>query len=471
MKRIIFNLLLIGSITMAQTKYNEINVEIEKGNFTNAKNIISELLDNNPLTQNEKDSLSFEMERHERIRKDFTLTKINVLEYIQKFIPEANEDMLTKWKEDGSLEFKVIDGVKFYFNRSHSNLFRINKEAKKRKEAITGITKDDLDILLEKLIPKLITEIGLNNSIHGLPNKIKLNYKLTVKPNVVPEGEIIKCWLPYPKEKHERQRVIDFIADGNYNIADDSFAQRSVYFEKIAIKDQATVFEYELVLQNMAINYNVDFELIKPYNQDSEFYKEFTSERPPHIYFSDKIKNLSNKIIGNETNPYLKAKKIFTWISNNIPWAGAREYSTILNISDYCLTNMYGDCGIKTLLFMTLARFNGIPTKWQSGWMLHPGELNLHDWCEAYFEGYGWVPVDQSFGVIDSENEKIKYFYLGGIDQYRFIVNDDYSSHFSPKKEHPRSETVDFQRGEVEWSGGNLYFDIWKYNMGIEYIK
>ena len=102
--------------------------------------------------------------------------------------------------------------------------------------------------------------------------------------------------------------------------------------------------------------------------------------------------------------------------------------------------------------------------------MLHPGEKNLHDWCETYFEGYGWVPVDQSFGLIDSDDPRIKYFYLGGIDQYRFTVNDDYSQPFYPEKEFPRSETVDFQRGEVEWSGGNLYFDDWSYKMKIDYM-
>ncbi len=128
---------------------------------------------------------------------------------------------------------------------------------------------------------------------------------------------------------------------------------------------------------------------------------------------------------------------------------------------------MHGDCGIKTILFMTLARYNGIPAKWQSGWMMHPGEINLHDWGEIYFEGIGWVPVDQSFGIVDSENEAVKYFFLGGIDAYHFIVNDDYSKPLFPAKIYPRSETVDFQRGEVEWRGGNLYFDKWDYEMEI----
>ena len=120
---------------------------------------------------------------------------------------------------------------------------------------------------------------------------------------------------------------------------------------------------------------------------------------------------------------------------------------------------------------MTLARYNGIPVKWQSGWMLHPGSKNLHDWAEMYFEGYGWLPVDQSFGLKNSDDEDVKWFYFGGLDAYHFIVNDDYSSELYPAKIYPRSETVDFQRGEVEWKGGNLYFDKWDYHMEVDYMN
>jgi hypothetical protein len=34
---------------------------------------------------------------------------------------------------------------------------------------------------------------------------------------------------------------------------------------------------------------------------------------------------------------------------------------------------------------------------------------------------------------------------------------------------HFRSEPYDFQRGEVEWEGGNLYFDKWDYTMKVKY--
>jgi hypothetical protein len=394
-----------------------------------------------------------------------------MLEYIRKYYPEADETDLKKWEDDGSLEFKIIDDEKFYFNRAQGNLFRINKEAKKQKEKVDGVYVSELNKYLSIYIPQSVNEFEQTKS--NLVKKVvhKLNYTVTVEPNAVPDGEIIRCWLPYPREEHSRQTDIKLISvnSNEYIIADNENLQRTLYLEKIAKKNEPTKFNMLLEVTNYAELFNLVPDKVLPYNTGSEEYKLFISERQPHIVFTNEIKNLSTEIIGEEKDPYQKAKKIFEWISKNVPWAGAREYSTIENISAYCVEKGYGDCGIKSLLFITLCRYNGIPAKWQSGWMLHPGSLNLHDWTEIYFEGYGWVPVDPDYGMQNLDNEKEKYFFFGGIDAHHLIVNDDYSSPLFPAKIFSRSETVDFQRGELEWRGGNLYFDKWDYDMQVEY--
>jgi transglutaminase-like putative cysteine protease len=464
---------MFSTILFTQTKFNDINELVNAGEFSKASTLIDEKLRKLNLTYDEIFQLQFEKERLERIRKDFNKTSDDVLKYVRKYYPDANDKDLEKWERDGSLEYKMIDGKKWYFARAAANLFRINKEAKKQKESIEGPYKDPLDTFLEDYVPKALAEAKSTNSKLVKPVKMRLNYTVTVLENAVPHGEIIRCWLPFPREGHSRQVDIKLLGinSDEYVIASNDNPQRTIYLEKVAQKDQPTIFNIALEITNYAeVNFiNPDF--IQPYNKNSGLYQTYTAERLPHIEFTDKIKALSKQIVGDEKNPYLIAKKIFAWISENVPWAGAREYSTIENISDYCLSRMHGDCGIKTLLFMTLCRYNGIPTKWQSGWMLHPGEVNLHDWCEIYFEGYGWLPVDQSFGLIQSSNEEEKYFFLGSIDAFHLITNDDYSSPLFPAKIFPRSETVDFQRGELEWRGGNLYFDKWNYKMEVEYLE
>ena len=56
------------------------------------------------------------------------------------------------------------------------------------------------------------------------------------------------------------------------------------------------------------------------------------------------------------------------------------------------------------------------------------------------------------------------------IGQLSLDINTDFGGNLSPAKKYPRSDTVDFQRGEVEWSKGNLYYTQWDYDFKIEYL-
>ncbi len=153
----------------------------------------------------------------------------------------------------------------------------------------------------------------------------------------------------------------------------------------------------------------------------------------------------------------------------HVPWTTAREYSTIECLPKYALAVGHGDCGIKSMTFMTLCRYNGIPARWESGWTTDPVK-DMHDWCEIYLAPYGWVPADVTYGMVDSTNNREKWFYLGGIDGLRFFLNTDYNQPLYPAKTFYRSEIVDFQRGEAEWRGGNLYFNQWNWNFNVEQI-
>jgi transglutaminase-like putative cysteine protease len=192
--------------------------------------------------------------------------------------------------------------------------------------------------------------------------------------------------------------------------------------------------------------------------------------------FTDDLRAFSRKVVGDEKNPWRIAQKLYAAV-DAIPWAGAREYSTISNISDYALHAGHADCGQQTLLLVTLLRLNGIPARWQSGMMFagdsaQAGDAywNLHDWGQLYIAPYGWIPMDVTFGRLDDPDPAIAGFYLGGLDGYRIAFNDDYSRPFVPAKQHFRSETVDLQRGEAEWSGGNLYFDQWDYDFAWQLL-
>ena len=197
----------------------------------------------------------------------------------------------------------------------------------------------------------------------------------------------------------------------------------------------------------------------------------------PHVVFTPELRQLSQQIVGSETNPYWKAKKCYDWIAEHIKYSYAIEYSTIRNISDYCRAKGYGDCGQEALLFIALCRLNGVPARWQSGWNTFPGDKSNHDWSEIYLAPYGWMPVDPYMGIwamryantlTPEQKREIRDFYFGGLDQYRMIANSDHSQALRPPKRTMRSDDVDFQRGELEWGDKNIYFNQFSYSLTLE---
>lgn len=471
---LILLLILLSSSMMALAQIPEkFQRLIDCGEFTTAQQLMKlEITTNTALPPARRLELSFQIERLERIRKDFNRTQEEIMEYIKKYVQDVKEDDLRRWEKEKSMEFKMIDGERKYFRNAGPNLFRIDKKLKaikKKKDEPSGPR------IYNRLadIKSIIREARATGQKFVNPVRSRITYTLSVNANAVPDGEIIRCWLPFPREIPKRQvdvRLISSMPESHLIADNDKYLQRSIYFEQEAVADQKTEFQVVFEFTNHAVYQKIDPQRVKPVKITDEL-KPFLAERPPHVVFTDEIRQLSRQIVGDETNPYLIARKIFQWISDNIPWASAREYSTFANISDYVYQNRHCDCGMHEIFFMTLCRMNGIPTRWQSGWTTTPGQENMHDWGEIYFEPYGWLPVDADVGVVDSKNEDEKWFFIGGMDAYRLIVNDDYSQPLFPAKIHFRSETLDFQRGEVEWKGGNLYFDQWDWEYDVEYLE
>jgi hypothetical protein len=92
----------------------------------------------------------------------------------------------------------------------------------------------------------------------------------------------------------------------------------------------------------------------------------------------------------------------------------------------------------------------------------------MHDWAEIYLAPWGWLPADASYGVQKSDDPRIADFYCGHQDSYRMIVNLDWGRELFPPKNSLRSDPSDFQRGEVEVDGKNLYYDHWDSKMEVD---
>ena len=420
-----------------------------------------------------REAYSWEEDLHHRLSLDFCRTEAEVKAYIEQYIPDVSEAQLRQWEEQGALECMLIDGEKRYFRNAAPNLFRIDSVCRALKIAKEGSALSGSEQVNQRHLPEVIRAVRAQQTPFVETKRFRITYTLTVEADAVPAGERVRCWLPYPRMDVPRQSEVKLLAtsEKHYQYSATDCMHSTLYMEKPAVKGQPTVFSETFSFASAAEWHDLRPEQVLPYDTTTALYRTYTGERDQHIRFTPRLRQLAAELTAGEEHPLRKARLLFQWVNDHFPWASAREYSTIDHIPEYVLTNRHGDCGQVTLLFLTLCRLCGIPSHFQSGFMLHPGEWNLHDWGEIYFEGVGWVPVDQSFGVPTfAQNEDEHWFFLGGIDAWRWIVNNDYGMPLDPEKRYPRSETVDFQRGEVEWAGGNLYFDQWDYDLKIDYL-
>lgn len=433
---------------------------------------------------------SWDKDLAQRLATEFCSTREEVKEYIRKYVPDVTDKQIDEWTASGELESRQVGEDTMYFSAAARNLFRINPELAAIKAAADAGEQDlsksgtslsgheSIDAITIPLIKEQVMEniaAGKENPCLALPKRMKVTFTLTVRANTLRPGQTIRCWLPLPRKDVPRQTDVKFVEAGangtaypteKLTFSSPSNPHGSVYLEAKTARDKPTVF-YEIFEYVSSGEWHpIDPSKVLAYDTSASGYSEYTSEREKHVIFTDRIKAAADSVTAGIDNPYLQAKAIYTWIDKTFPWASARDYSTIENIPEYVLENGHGDCGQVTLLFITMCRYKGIPARWQSGLMMHPEAGNLHDWGEVYFEGYGWVPVDQSFGITSYGGD----FFLGGIEPYRMVINSDFGGNLDPEKKYPRSDTVDFQRGEVEWAKGNLYFTHWDYDFHIEYL-
>ena len=439
---------------------------IDAGHFAKAESRIAAALADGTTSAADRTALEFERERMRRIRLDFTLDAAEVQARVRKQIPDLSAAEFARWDAAGLFERMDIDGRRLYFNRSPSNLFRLSDKALQRRSEQAPLSEGPMES--PNAHHRAVRAAALASGSHSvLPKRVRFTQSLSVDADAVPAGETVRAWIPYPRAIPGQQDDIRLVSSepAGARVAPESTMQRTAYLEKAAVAGQPTKFSVTYDVTISAQDHALDPSKVVQAEITPEL-APFVAERPPHIVFTDDIRAFSERVVGDETDPYRIAQKLFAAV-DEIPWAGAREYSTIHNISDYALHAGHADCGQQTLLLITLLRLNGIPARWQSGMVWSPenadGYWNLHDWGFVYLAPYGWVPMDVTTGRFEQE-PSLEWFYLGGFDGYRIAFNDDYGREFVPAKQHFRSETVDLQRGEAEWQGGNLYFDQWDYD-------
>jgi transglutaminase-like putative cysteine protease len=452
--------------------------QLDSGKFKQAETLLAA---NTNRDQSGPDALRARGEALEisrRIRFEYSLDAAALLAKIRKSVPDATAQEVEVWANESHARFRMIDGKKQFFRREPQNIFLFSEAAKQRRTQ-AGTDPGKPDWKLTDHLKTIVEEATRAGRVEVQPIRHHVTHRLTIPANTpgVKVGSLIRVWLPYPQE-YRQQRDVKLVSaspepkqiapsavDGN---PVSGGPQRTVYFEQ-RVANPGEPLEYRLTCEYTSFAYYPSLDEAQVQALPMRWDGAYLGERLPHIAFTPEIRKEVRRIIGKETNALAKARKIFRWVSANVPWNAEDEYGIIPSFAIKGFTARRGDCGVQNTVFVTMCRIAGIPARWQSGYETKPtSSWGMHDWAEMYIAPWGWLPADASYGVQTSEDPRIADFYCGHQDSYRMIINLDWGRDLIPPKPSLRSEPADFQRGEVEVDGQNLYYDQWEYQTAIQ---
>ncbi|MDO4319787.1 MAG: transglutaminase-like domain-containing protein [Bacteroidales bacterium] len=399
-----------------------------------------------------------------RTRADFPYTVPEFLEIARERYPELTARQLDSLISHKYVETLMFDDTLRVFRKALRNMALLNPDMN------GGWTSRNFDVTDARIAnADSVLQVLDGRSELGAANRVVYRFAIDVPYDDAIAGDTLRVWMPLPFESQRQSNIsIHSAAPARYELSDGRSIHNTLYFEAPAPgKGETAHFEYTASFDTKGQYFHPDSirAHMRPYDRESDFYRTYTSTEAPHIV---RLDSMARAIVGDETDPLRQSEMIYEYIDTHYPWAGAREYSTIPCIPTYVVEQGHGDCGQVSLLYISLMRSLGVPARWESGWMLHPGSKGYHDWAEVYFEGVGWVPVDTSFGRYPrAKDPRTVNFYSTGMDAYRFATNHGVCGRLYPPKRHVRSETVDFQAGEVETSRGNLFYPAWDHTLQI----
>ncbi|MCD7892083.1 MAG: transglutaminase-like domain-containing protein [Erysipelotrichaceae bacterium] len=406
-----------------------------------------------------KQRLLFEKEILDDLSREFIYSKREALDLLINNIDGFDEEEFNQLFKENALEFLFVDGKIMFKGDILDNLIytreKYNIRARKINKDISP-WYDDNTKLLDKVISKLEDKKELFYLIHvKLSMKVKEEYQQNKK---------IRVWLPIPIEyaQVEDFKIID-TSDGLVEINHNDVDHRSVYFE--VNDNQEVSVEYQFVN-------HVKYQKLDPDIVSNDILDGYLEEMEPHIVFTSYLKELVNDIIGKETNPLIKARKIYDYITSHVMYSYVRQYLTLPPISNYIATGLKGDCGLQAILFITMCRIVGIPATWQAGLYATPLTIGNHDWARFYVAPYGWLYADCSFGgSAYRKGSKLRHdFYFGHIDPFRIPSAQALQGDLYPKNNYVRRDPYDHQTGEIEYIDGRMNQTFYEQNMEIKKI-
>ncbi len=423
------------------------------GRLDTAIAMIENRLSQPDLPQAYRARLTMELKNIGHLKLNYRRTKAEILEAIQKRIPDFTMEEVDQCILEGRFQWIYIDGEERFMGNTVSNFFNQYPDMWARTKEGDTRTYEVLHEVMDNLPPS-----GGDIKAH-----IHIRHELKLNDEMVEPGKMLHVYLPVPLERQQITNLkINSISPQPVRMPQEGDVQPAAYFEAPAEYGQVFSVEYEFDNVTRYVDLTkADYDAVAA--AAAEGYPEellaYTQEQRPHIMFTPYLRSLAAELMGEETNPLKIARIFYDYITCKLKYSYVRDYTSMDSIAELMAVNRKGDCGMQAILFITLCRIAGIPARWQSGLDAEPDDVGEHDWAQFYVPSIGWVYCDPSFGMSCRlrNKEDLWNFYFGNLDPYRIPLNCDMLADFVPPKKFIRVDPVDNQAGEIEYEDGGIY--------------
>ncbi len=419
----------------------------------------------------------FKTQNELKLILEFTLTFEEAKEIIMNHYPDLKSDEeVRKFIVERDIQRRIVDGVEMYFGELEHNLFTRDLDLVMRKPEWSANNALLVKYLLSEYGPR---QTPFANFKPGLspyfnPKDYLVEYTVRTERSLLPEEGSLRLWFPLPLITAAQDNIYVLEAIPQEAVVglpriDGNIAYILFAFDLSDLKDDLEI-SVKFTFRHYQQQFDIDPEMVGSYDTESSLYKEYTKSEGS-IYFDERFERLARSIVGDETNPYLQARKIYYYVVENILYSYMAHCSieaASIPESVYSFEHGYGDCGTQSIIFSALCRSIGIPARAPGGFQIFSGQLGSHFWAEFYLPNYGWVPVDTSagqiatytMGITEEERRDFIDYFFGNQDPLRLVVQN--SVDFMPDEKPADTQVlgITMQLPFVESEFGNEELEV-----------
>ncbi len=357
-------------------------------------------------------------------------------EVIRQTFPHATVEQIENWITSKEIEHYIWDGEEHYFSDGIQNLKFRYIELIQSDEAAE---QEYYNLVLK------VNKIAMEQPLHPWqqyqkPATYRGIHAITIPRDKLPETGTYRLWLPIPINTGPQTQVtIESITPEKWIKQPPSINEEiGLLYMEIPMEELSGDLEIQVsfTFNHYEQRFSVNPANIGEYDKDSALYQKYTRSYG-NTEITPDIRKMAETIVGDETNPYFAARKIYDYIVTQVGYAFMPHLifwpRSSLTESDYVHINQRGDCGAQSMYFSAMCRSLGIPARTTGGWQLFKDEFSGHFWAEIYLPNYGWIPVDTSAAQLayypkdltDQQRQIFIDYYFGNQDSMRCVVQND----------------------------------------------